>query len=190
MDDADAFVSSFLEHAGEDFYDPVKAHEYYEKTKKLTGRKTGKKTQAQTEGWSYAQSQIREGKKTELTSSAANHKAAVEKLRAATEQRRDALTKKLEVLGERIMGNTIKELAALPIGLSKEVRAQKIAQIYAKVNKDRESGRLAGRDEAKQIVSDLRTSLETARTSYKALREGIRTKYEGKAEGAKSKFDV
>lgn len=190
MDNADAFVSSFLEHAGDQLYDPVKAHQYYEKTKQLTGRKKGKKTRAQIEGWSYAQSQIRQGKKTELDSAATNAKAAFEQLRANADGRRKALSKKLETLSQIITGNVIKEIAALPVGLSKQTRALKVAQIYDKANKDRASGKLANHDEAKQLVTDLKTTVESARANYKKLREGIQAKYDGKRVDAKSKFGV
>jgi hypothetical protein len=181
MDDADAFVSSFLEHAGELPYDPVKAHEYYERTKKLKGRKPGLKTQAQKEGWSYVQSQSREGRKTELDSAATNVKAALEQLRANADKRRKDLEEKISFLNVRIMGTVEKQIAALPNGLPKDVRAAKVADIRAKANKERESGKLATQNEAKQIVSDLRSGIEAARTNYKKLREGIKTKYDAKS---------
>lgn len=46
-------------------YDPVKAHEYYEKHKKLKGRKRSTKgfSQQQKEQWAYAQEQINQDKK-------------------------------------------------------------------------------------------------------------------------------
>lgn len=81
------------------YYDPQKAHEYYEKHKKLKGntRSTKGFDQGQKESWAMAKEQLAEKHK-------ANNKAITEQ----TKQKKEQLTKqtkaKIDALKERMKG--------------------------------------------------------------------------------------
>lgn len=53
---------SALAHYASQYYDPVKAKEYYERTKKLKGRDEGELSDTQKEAFGYAKTQITEEK--------------------------------------------------------------------------------------------------------------------------------
>jgi len=52
-------VDDFLAHYASEYYDPVKAHEYYERTKHLKGRRSTSKLSSEgREIWNYTKNQI------------------------------------------------------------------------------------------------------------------------------------
>lgn len=189
MESADAFIRSFLEHAESDYYDPVKAHEYYERTKELSGRqsKTRLKTDAQRQGFSYVRSRVKEDKKAELDSVSAANKAGMEQIRATGKQRREALSVKMKQLFEKISTDVDLKIKALPRSLSKAERAIEIAKIRGAAQGERASTKEKGQGERAQIVGSLKSAVEDARSNYKQLREAIKVKYDVKLD---NEFDA
>jgi hypothetical protein len=171
MDKIDALISSFLEHSGSQYYDPVKAHEYYMRTRQLKGRRstTALKSQSQKEGWSYVQSRIKEDKKTELEAAKNTNKAAVEQLRAAGDQRRKELAAKIKSIIQS-------KIDAIPKSLGKHARAAEVAKLRA-----------ASKPEMDQLRTDIKATIESARASYKQARDDITKKFEAKLD---SEFDA
>jgi hypothetical protein len=98
MPSIDEVIETIVSHATSKYYDPVKAHEYYLKTRELKGRKKAQTltSDKQKEGWAYVQDQIgkAEGKETETATKAAQDRLA--KMQEAAMQRRDAIVKQLE----------------------------------------------------------------------------------------------
>lgn len=80
MDRAQEFIDNFLSHDdGSQFYDPVKAHEYYLKNRELKGRRSagqlrGKKKK---EAWAYVQSQVADKKKAEIKAASSAQTAQI-----------------------------------------------------------------------------------------------------------------
>ena len=59
------------------YYDPVKAHEYYMKNRKLKGRRSSKgMSQSQKEQWAYAKNQLSEEEKLEKQQASAENMAS------------------------------------------------------------------------------------------------------------------
>ena len=85
--------------ADKKYYDPVKAHEYYEKHKKLKGntRSTKGFDTGQKESWAMAKSELAE-----------QHKANNKQITEQTKQKKEALTRatkaKIDALKERLKG--------------------------------------------------------------------------------------
>ena len=79
-------------------YDPVKAHEYYEKHKKLKGRKRSTKgfSQTQKEQWAYAQDQLKEQKKGKDSDIAAQRKAQLSEASSRISQQKKEMTKQAQ----------------------------------------------------------------------------------------------
>ena len=146
---------------GESRYDPVKAHEYYERTKELKGRRSATGlSETQKVGWDYTKSEVEKERRQAFDDAAAARKDAITKLRQSAEQQRDRIADKLKRLVERISENSadvreaisaetqakIDKLPPIPKGVSKEKRAelaeerrQEIAKIRGEAGADKEA---------------------------------------------------
>lgn len=202
MNPGKAFIESYLSHAQPQFYDPVKAHEYYMKTRELKGRREGLKTDTQKQAFAFSKTEIAKAKKGESEAAAANHKKLMEQTRANAEAKRTEIHDKLKALMERLSAETaadsaaatakIKALPPIPKGLSKQAtaraafeRSQKIALIRGEVEKGRDTAKLNrqnARDSATadrdKLRTDVKASVDTARANYTALKEKLKKKYE------------
>ena len=107
-------------------YDPVKAHEYYERTKKLKGRKRG---QADTSGGrlpSRARSNGRDPRTGKMMDQI--HKEARAKQRKELSDAIQSLSKKLDLLEAKISRLTHEEASEDRKGKAKKERAAKEAE--------------------------------------------------------------
>lgn len=95
-------VESFLQHYASQYYDPVKAHEYYERTKKLKGRTTSGMSEEQKEAWSYTKDQISTEKKAKIQTEQEAKEAKIEQMRATAAEMRERISEKLKLLSERL----------------------------------------------------------------------------------------
>jgi hypothetical protein len=109
--DVDEFLSHYdsvpldnvLTHYASPYYDPVKAREYYLRTRELKGRRSTKgMSETQQQAWSYAKNQISENKKAELRNTAEEQKVRLENLRVKAEETRDRIQEKLNSLLETL----------------------------------------------------------------------------------------
>lgn len=102
----DENYEDFLEHYASPYYDPVKAHEYYEAHKKLKGRFSTKgMTEEQRAQWKQARTTASEQKKASKTSTRESHKATVTAVRASAQASKqriiDSLKQKLTAIAEQ-----------------------------------------------------------------------------------------
>lgn len=147
MNLGEMFVGSFLAHYASEYYDPVKAREYYLRTRELKGKqntseltvKNGKKvnrerTDLRKQAWSYTKDQIAEAKKAELKRIAEDRKAIVEKSRETAEVRREEISNKLTTLLETLTGRraeTAEAIEAYTENQLEQVEAHRIARAEA-----------------------------------------------------------
>lgn len=111
-------VSDVLAHYASPYYDPVKAREYYLRTRELKGRHSTKgMSETQQQAWSYAKNQISEQRKAELKSKAEAQKVRLEELRNKAEEVRDRLSEKLKGL-----------LESLKLGEAEKIEAEKVPE--------------------------------------------------------------
>ncbi len=84
-------------------YDPVKAHEYYERTKQLKGSgRRGKLTDAQKAGVAYTKKVVGEDRKQALERASEENKTSVEQLRQKAQERREEIRQKLQEIMDRL----------------------------------------------------------------------------------------
>lgn len=102
-------------------YDPVYAHEYYEKHKKLKGRSTKGMSQAKKAQWAYAKSLIN-----------SNYSAKGKALTEASKNQRSALSKqaqaKIKVIRSLMKGMSTEQKQALKeaiVGIKATLKASK-----------------------------------------------------------------
>jgi hypothetical protein len=129
---AESFVGNFLAHYSSEFYDPVKAHEYYLKNRELKGgpatpaaketpaqRKQRTATAAnQRQALSYANNQISTKRQADLKGAQAAQKARTEAVRKNVEQRTAQIKQKLE--------QALAKLKADAAGAAKPVKLNEI----------------------------------------------------------------
>lgn len=177
-------LSNFLAHASSKYYDPVKAHEYYLRTRELKGRQSGKdlKTEKKKQAWAYSKQQIKEARTAELDAAKEQTRQDKEELRSVARSYREELSAKLKTVidklsdysstehekiseasaaeRERISSEVDRKIAALPEipkGISKERRAELAAERKAKIAKIR--------GDAKAERSDLTSSTKQERAA-------------------------
>lgn len=153
-----------LQHFVELPYDPVKAHEYYLKTRDLKGkagakaRTTSGMSQQQKEAWAYTKNRIKEDKTKQTALAKTTNEQKIEAFRTAAAATRERISGKLKLLSDKLSdtsGNTSDTISAklksdlanvphIPKGVSGaertrlvEARNKKIADIRDKAGADR-----------------------------------------------------
>lgn len=95
-------LDEYLLHYASEYYDPVKAHEYYMKNRELKGRTTKGMSSEQREAWSYAKDNIRNEKKSKVELAKVTKEKQLEEFRAKAEATRLRIAEKLKMLIEQI----------------------------------------------------------------------------------------
>ncbi|TXH16183.1 MAG: hypothetical protein E6R03_05880 [Hyphomicrobiaceae bacterium] len=192
------FVNSFLSHYSSKYYDPVKAREYYLRNRELKGRRsTSKLTDEGKMVWDYTKSQITAEKKLALEENANKKKEEVKGLQTTAKEKRKELSEKIKLAMKGLSEETKKKIEALPKipkGLSEKARAkaalerkEKIAKIRGEAKDVRLDTRAGAVEARKKIGEDLKATVDTARTKYKELRDGLVSEYEDKYQ---SEYDA
>lgn len=177
---AEAEAEEGLLHYASPYYDPVKAHEYYMRTRELKGRRsTAGLNDSGKAAVKYVKEQLTAERKAKVKESKEQTNSAIDTLR--TQKKAKVEEYKNEMSGK------IESLRAKLKKMSKQEKAQKKEQIYeeiAKLREDNKAERTRLSEELKKASSDLRAShKETAA----ALKEEYDQKYE--EELAKIKAD-
>lgn len=126
MDKPTEFINSYLSHYSDKYYDPIKAHDYYMRTRNLKPRRPvgDLKTDAKKQGWKYATKQINEAQKKESLAAAESNKAKVKALHATALKRREEITSKLKTLMELLSKN--QKAQAVKITESRQKKLDKL----------------------------------------------------------------
>lgn len=198
-----------VEHASK-YYDPVKAHEYYMRTRELKGRKTSDFSDKQKEGWAYAKDQVKEDEKTVLKKSSETYKAQLEEIRNEAIKRREEISDKIHKIMEQLtkeatdtrksiqdkVNAEIDALPDIPKGLTKEQRAEfsakrkeEIAKIRGEATGKRNDVNVwtKGRRDAEQET--VKTQRKEAATQLKGILDKARKDYEQAREVIKAEFE-
>lgn len=93
----------YLAHYASKYYDPVKAHEYYMRTRELKGRRSSSKLDDEGKKvWAYTKSQITDEKKEAVQEEQRLRNTEIEELRENAKQCRERITQKLKQLNEAL----------------------------------------------------------------------------------------
>lgn len=171
-----------LAHYASQYYDPVKAHEYYMQNRQLKGNQPAEKLskesrQRQAEAQSYVRNQIGTARKADQTQAADNYKNQTEQLRATADAARQAIVDELKAFVRDLKNKTAPQLLPIPRDASPKLRAflesQNARRASEAASKQNEvvSGKL------KQLTDDLHNALEKARTDYVASRKASSEKF-------------
>lgn len=183
MDKVDEFIHSILQHEeAPRIYDPIKAHEYYMRTRELKGRSGSLKTKQQKEGFAYVKSELTKNKQVGMYLVSAANKAKMDAIKADVKKRREEISKKMKALIEKSKG--FPAPPPLPANATKEQREQhkeemaKYREERARFNESSRSERAKLSEERGKVAADLKSTVEKTREEFKAAIEGIKAKYE------------
>ena len=178
-------IEDYLAHHASKYYDPVKAHEYYLKTRELKGRRSSSNLNAEGKKvWSYTKNEISTAKKNDVQEEKNNHDNQIKELRAKADKTRESISSKLEELRKSLSDITKwnKDLAEdkrdaaierlqnqkIPEGLSEEERARRISERNEKIAKLR--------DDAKEEKATISESSSKTRAQYSSDAKAQRAK--------------
>lgn len=191
-----------LRHYASKYYDPVKAKEYYERTKELKGRqaaqpKLSKESRAkQAIAKTYVRNQVTTQRTAAQKAAAEKQRARLEKLQKDAEATRDRIVEKVKALVESLKAGIDVEvpkpkLNEIPASASPRQRAflekqnQKLMSDYngkqqkarAKASNAAATAQAAAREEIKKVGTDLKDAVTKARDDYNKAREAMAEKY-------------
>lgn len=111
----------FMHAYSSQYYDPTKAHDYYERTKKLKGRSTSGMSDEQKKTWNYVKEGVTTEKKQKTEEIQTSSTAEIEGLKSEASSVRERISEKLKSWLEKITGQTSSEKQTL----SKTAQQQK-----------------------------------------------------------------
>lgn len=99
MHDEDDYIA----HYASPYYDPVKAHEYYERTKKLKGRRTGTLNDKGKEAKAYVKTKINSKRDSDLKNAEIQSAKRIEERKQASKRETyDRIKKESDELGQKL----------------------------------------------------------------------------------------
>ena len=96
------YADDIIIHYASEYYDPVKAHEYYMKHRQLKGRSKGSLTDKGKEIWSYTESNIKDRKRKEIQEAELEKEVRIKELKDNTKKKKEEISNKLTQLLEAI----------------------------------------------------------------------------------------
>lgn len=198
---SDEEFDDMLEHYASPYYDPVKAHEYYERTKKLKGRTstTGLNAEGRRVA-SYVKKQLNEERTAKVNESKMNQDSQIENLREKTEseiaelrEETDAQSESYRIQTQNKIDHLREKLEKMPASI-KKLSAERISSQIKDllVANQNEKIRLenAYRESSASLREDQKSSTESLRTKQtentKKLKEEYDKKYEEELDKIKS----
>lgn len=198
------------------YYDPVKAHAYYERTKELKGRSSSTKGMTKSERSTAAvvKDSISKSKKVETESGRSASKAAIDRIRNVAKMRSEAIRQRLAALtestkkeresqsadrkasAEKLTADLKAKIEALPKSLSKTERAAKVAALRAEVTNDRKKLSEDSNAKREATTANVKRERDTAkaerddiRAFSKAAIDKARADWKAKSEQIKQKYE-
>lgn len=164
-----------LQHYASPYYDPQKAHEYYEQHKKLKGRKSSTSlTDTGKEAAGYVKSQIDEEKNAKLEAEQQRHEKAMQVLS-------DAQSRNMEQ-HRTIMNQRITSLRNMLKRMPEAQKASEAPKIKALIYKLREDNDKKRADIKAKYKKDTYAESQSTAETKKQIRNEYQQKYEEEYE--------
>lgn len=181
------YLGKALVHYASPYYDPVKAHEYYMRTRELKKRKaaTALTSTKQRNVFAVAKDSIAKEKQAAVEKTVSDTQAHVEQLRAKAEEAVARINKNLQDIAAQIKDKyTSTQLNKIPPSASPAQKAflqRENAKIMARArntaSKDLTSASRQASRERAQLSNSLRNEISKARESYKEAMTALNEKY-------------
>lgn len=178
-----------LEHYASPYYDPVKAHEYYERTKELKGRTStsGLNSEGRKVA-SYVKKQLNEERKTKVNESKARRDSQIESLREETDSKIEDLRKETDAQSEAYRVQTQNKIDQL------REKLEKMPSSIKKLSAERISSQISDLLEANQqerirLENAYRESSASLRSEQQSSTESLRTRHTENTKKLKEEYD-
>lgn len=172
----------FLMHYASEYYDPEKAHEYYERTKKLKGRQrsTSDLSEEGKKVWAVTKDSIKNEKKEKIKQEKDSADQKIAQHRESAKATKERITAKLKQLSEKLSSSLKSEVAAIQNneGLSSIQKKVKIAKLRDKNASEKASSSESMKAEREKVSADLKGVVSATREAYKAAKQGLDESYE------------
>ena len=194
LEHASEFINYLLHAYASKYYDPVKAHEYYERTKELKGRRSGAGLNAnQKKAFDYSKSEIQKAKTADTEKARAEREAMVEAIREIAQERRAEIAQKLRNIIEQLSQS--REAVADEINENKRTKINAInTQLKTDLEKisDKQSKDLSTvAERKKEALAQLREKTQKELDAVPPIPKGVsRAKAAELAEERSAKLDV
>ena len=158
-----------LQHYASPYYDPVKAHEYYLKTRELKGRRsTAKLNEEGKIAARYVREQLSNERKQKVESHREQTMSKIDSLRerknAKIESHKNAMRAKIDNLRQMLKG------------MGKAEKARNKERIYSLIGSLREENK----EMRRQLSEDFKSDSSSLRTDHKNERSRLKEKYDEK----------
>lgn len=160
-------------HYASEYYDPVKAREYYLRTRELKGRSSAGMSKEQKEALAVTNDGIRTAKKGALDKASTDTKTQLDSLQASAEAARARIEAKLTSFLAQLNGQT-----PIPANASPKLRAFMKRQRAAHTAAAKKSARA----ELQQVGTELKAAVQAARDAYAATKKSVVEKYDTAAQ--------
>lgn len=179
---------SYFAHYASKYYDPTKAHEYYEKNKELVGRSARNLTDEGKDIWRTTKSNITESQSRVLKAEQEAHKIKMDGFRESSKAARETISNRLREVLQRISERKAERLTSETKETKKDIdreskrleKKQKqtkssieklMAEDYSNLPDELRDKKIAERSEK---VNSLRGSLEKKKEKVSDKKEDIR----------------
>lgn len=163
----------YIKHYASEYYDPQKAHEYYEQHKKLKGR-TSRSTARLTDTGKAAASYVKEQIDTEKNAKLeAETKRVTEEKKQRSEQKKKTIEQHTKVLSQRI--NSLKEALKRMTPAQKATEGPRIKSVIYKLKEENKKKRVE--IEVNHIKAQYQSSYDSA-VKKQEIRDEASSKYE------------
>lgn len=168
-DDEDKEKDDELKHYASPYYDPVKAHEYYMRTRQLKGRKsTARLNDAGKEAAQYVKEQLR----TERNQKVDAHKATTDSNIESLRERKNTVVESHKA----VMRAKIDRLKSKLKNMSKSEKKRNKERIQGQITSLREDNKA----ERKALMEDFKASRSSLRSDHKTEKTRLYNEYDQK----------
>lgn len=195
-------INEPLQHYASPYYDPVKAHEYYMRTRELKGRRST--TKLNDEGkkvWAYTKNEISGEKKEKVKEEQEKRKQKIAELRAKAKATREQISAKLKELNTQLTEESSSRRSRVDsrkksdledIGEEAEDQKERIdekknteierlmaIEIPSGLSKEERADNSANaKSEREKVSTELKAAVTAAREAYKGAKENLDATYE------------
>lgn len=158
-----------LQHYASKYYDPIKAHEYYMRTRKLKGHHDTKLNEHGKEAEAFIKKSISDERKRKVGDHASKGKAQIDTVRKRNKAKNMAATESIQA-----KARSLREMISR---LPKEQRAAQRQAMLAQI----EQLRAQNRQNRERLTEDLHSKMQSTRKEHKDYRERAKDEADTKA---------
>lgn len=171
----------YLMHYASQYYDPQKAHEYYERTKKLKGRQrsTSDLSEEGKKVWAVTKDSIKNEKNEKVKAEKTSADEKVAQHRESAKATRERITQQLKALNEKLSSSLKSDIARVQnSSMSADQKKAKIAELREQNASEKSSSSEGMKAERERVSSELKGVVSATREAYKAAKQGLDESYE------------